>query len=114
MDLGTALERLGERESGTAHLEAAVAAYQAALEEWTRVRVPLDWARTQMGLGNALERLGERESGTAHLTAAVSAFDACLTVTESVWPAIWVQQVRSHRDKAQAEITRRQAIKSKS
>ena len=32
------------RESGTARLEEAVAAYRAALEEWTRDRVPLDWA----------------------------------------------------------------------
>ena len=31
-NLGTALTRLGERESGTARLEEAVAAYRAALE----------------------------------------------------------------------------------
>ena len=57
--------RLGERESGTARLEEAVAAYRAALEEWTRERVPLDWAMTQNNLGNALrgwasERAGRR------------------------------------------------------
>ena len=45
---------LGERESGTARLEEAVAAYRAALEERTRERVPLDWAATQNNLGNAL------------------------------------------------------------
>ena len=39
----------------------------AALEEMTRDRVPLDWARTQMNLGLALWTLGERESGTARL-----------------------------------------------
>ncbi len=38
------LTTLGERESGTARLEEAVAAYRAALEEFTRERVPLDWA----------------------------------------------------------------------
>ena len=37
----------GRRESGTARLEEAVAAYRAALEERTRDRVPLDWAQTQ-------------------------------------------------------------------
>ena len=47
-NLGTALERLGERESGTARLEQAVAAFRAALQERTRARVPLDWAQTQM------------------------------------------------------------------
>src|SRR5208282_4404810 len=67
MNLGNALQTLGERESGTARLEEAVAAYRAALEERTRERVPLDWAATQMNLGNALYRLGERESGTARL-----------------------------------------------
>jgi hypothetical protein len=53
-NLGIALRRLGERESGTERLEEAVAAYQAALQEWTRERVPLDWAMTQNNLGNAL------------------------------------------------------------
>jgi hypothetical protein len=36
-----------------------VAAYRAALEEMTRARVPLDWARTQNNLGTALGTLGE-------------------------------------------------------
>ena len=76
--LGNALARLGERESGTARLEEAVAAYRAALEEWTRDRVPLDWAMTQINLGNALARLGERESGTARLEEAVAAYRAAL------------------------------------
>ncbi len=70
--------RSGERESGTARLEEAVAAYRAALEERTRERVPLDWAATQNNLGNALRTLGERESGTARLEEAVAAFRAAL------------------------------------
>ena len=69
---------LGERESGTARLEEAVAAYRAALEERTRERVPLDWATTQNNLGNALRTLGERESGTARLEEAVAAYRAAL------------------------------------
>jgi tetratricopeptide (TPR) repeat protein len=39
-NLGAALQALGQRESGTAHIEEAVAAYRAALEERTRERVP--------------------------------------------------------------------------
>ena len=70
--------RSGERESGTARLEEAVAAYRAALEEWTRERVPLDWAMTQNNLGTALRRSGERESGTARLEEAVAAYRAAL------------------------------------
>jgi tetratricopeptide (TPR) repeat protein len=77
-DLGNALQNLGERESGTARLEEAVAAYRAALEEHTRERAPLDWAMTQMNLGNALARLGGRESGTARLEEAVAAYRAAL------------------------------------
>ena len=77
-NLGNALATLGERESGTARLEEAVAAYRAALEERTRERVPLDWAMTQNNLGNALATLGERESGTARLEEAVAAYRAAL------------------------------------
>ena len=45
-------------QSGTARLEEAVAAYRAALEEYIRERVPLQWATTQVNLGNTLQTLG--------------------------------------------------------
>jgi tetratricopeptide (TPR) repeat protein len=77
-DLAIALQTLGEREPGTARLEAAVLAYTAALQEYTRDRVPLQWATTQMNLGSSLATLGEREPGTARLDAAVLAFTAAL------------------------------------
>ncbi len=64
-NLGAALSSLGERESGTAKLEEAVAAYREVLKECTRRRVPSQWAMTQNNLGNALSSLGEREGGTA-------------------------------------------------
>jgi predicted TPR repeat methyltransferase len=54
MNLGAALFRLGERESGTARLTEAVAAYREALKVNTRKNAPLGWAMTQMNLGNAL------------------------------------------------------------
>jgi tetratricopeptide (TPR) repeat protein len=76
--LGDALWRLGEREAETARLEEAVAVYRAALEEHTRDRVPLEWARTQNNLGNALSVLGEREAVTARLEEAVAAYRAAL------------------------------------
>ena len=77
-NLGTALGRLGERDSGTARLEEAVAAFREASREWTRERVPLDWAITQTNLGTALVRLGERESGTARLKEGVAAYREAL------------------------------------
>jgi hypothetical protein len=55
-----ALESLGERESGTARLEEAVAAYRDALKEWTRERGPLDWATSFGSQGVALMLLAER------------------------------------------------------
>jgi len=87
VNLGNALATLGSRESGTARLEEAVAAYRAALEERTRDRVPLQWAMTQVNLGNALFTLGERESGTARLEEAVAAYRAALEeMTRAVAP----------------------------
>ena len=67
INLGYALFRLGERESGTARLEEAVFAYRAALQECTREREPPRWALAQANLGGALLTLGERESGTERL-----------------------------------------------
>ena len=89
-NLGNALRTLGERESGTARLEEAVAAYRDALEERTRERVPLDWATTQNNLGIALRTLGERESGTARLEEAVAAYrDALQERTRERVPLDW-------------------------
>ena len=82
-----------------------------ALEEWTRERVPLQWATTQNNLGSALWVLRERESGTARLQEAAAAFDACLTVAETAWREEWVQQVHSRRENTRAEITRRRTTK---
>ena len=77
-NLGTALQILGQRESGTGRQEQAVAAYRAALQERTRERVPIQWATTQNNLGLSLWVLGERESGTERLEEAVAAFRAAL------------------------------------
>ena len=60
MNLGNALFRLGERESGTARLEEAVVAYRATLQEWTRERDPPHWARSS---ATWLSRSGPLESG---------------------------------------------------
>ena len=68
-NLGSALSTLGERESGPARLEEAVAAYREALKEKTRERVPLDWAATQNNLDTALRLLDERKRQNAKRTA---------------------------------------------
>jgi hypothetical protein len=43
----------------TARLEEAIAAYQAALQELTRERMPLEWASIQSNLGTVLEMLSK-------------------------------------------------------
>jgi tetratricopeptide (TPR) repeat protein len=106
-NLGNALRALGERESGTARLEEAGAAYRAALEELMRDLVPLQWATAQNNLGNAFRALGGRESGTARLEEAVVAWDGCLKVVEAIWPAEQVNYVYANRDATLAEIKRR-------
>jgi tetratricopeptide (TPR) repeat protein len=89
-NLGATLLTLGRRESRTARLEEAVAAFRAALEELSRDRVPFDWAATQHNLGTALSEIGERESGTAHLEAAVAAYQAALQeYTRDQVPLYW-------------------------
>ena len=75
-NLGNALWRLGERESGTARLEEAVSAYRDALKKYTRERVPLQWAMTQNNLGTALSTLGERTGDRAKLAEARKAIEA--------------------------------------
>ena len=69
-----------------------VAVFRAALNEYTRERVPLQWATIQNNLGDALARLGERESGTAHLDEAVAALRAALNErTRERVPLQWAE-----------------------
>ena len=89
-DLGLALLRLGERESGTAKLEEAVATFREALKEATRERAPLQWARTQIGVGVVLMGLGRRENGTARFEEAVVAYrEALKEATREREPLLW-------------------------
>jgi hypothetical protein len=70
-NLGIALPTLGERESGTARLEEAVAAYRAALQEFTRERVPLQWAASLGSQGVALMVIADRANDAAGVETAV-------------------------------------------
>jgi tetratricopeptide (TPR) repeat protein len=69
--LGVALTMLGERESGTARLEEAVAAYREVLTALRREDAPRVWAFARSNLGDVLRMLGERENDTARLQEAV-------------------------------------------
>jgi len=74
------LDTIGERETGTARLEEALAAYRAALEVRTREASPPDWAATQNNLGGVLQRLGEREMNVVRLKQARAALVNALDV----------------------------------
>jgi hypothetical protein len=80
---GLATWNLGKQTGRNEWLVEAVGAYQAALEEYTRERVPLDWAATHASLGDALCSLGERESGTARLGEAVTVLQSAVVASES-------------------------------
>jgi len=75
-----------------------VTAYHAALEEWTRERVPLDWARTQMNLGVTLATMAERQKDAALVGEAIEAMrgsvEAFQQAGESYWLPIAQQRVR--------------------
>jgi hypothetical protein len=62
-------------------LEEAVTAYRAALEEWTRARVPLDWAMSTGNQGVTLRVLAERRGDLAMaeqaLSQIIAAFETC-------------------------------------
>ncbi|MER2508825.1 MAG: tetratricopeptide repeat protein [Amaricoccus sp.] len=90
-DFGVALAELGDRETGTALFEEALAAYQSALRIRTRDRNPHDWAVVQNNLGNVLARLGARGAGTTQLEEAVAAFRSSLEErTRDRDPREWV------------------------
>jgi tetratricopeptide (TPR) repeat protein len=72
------LARLAQNEKLKCAGREAVAAYGAALEEYTRERAPLWWAATQHNLGLALFSLGQRGSGTEKLEEAVFAYREAL------------------------------------
>jgi hypothetical protein len=59
-------------------LREAVTAYEAALTELTRERMPNDWAMTQNSLGAGLYQLGVHTGDEAALRRALSAYEAAL------------------------------------
>ena len=101
-NLGLALWRLGERESGTARLEEAVAAYRAALEERRRERVPLDWAASFGGQGVALMLIADRTNDGAVAETAAAQIETAYQTLRSGGQARWAAHYETQLRKAQA------------
>ena len=79
--VGIVLLALASRDTGTTRIWEAIADFHAALDEWTRERVPDQWAVAECNLGRAFHMLGKREAGTVHLGEAVAAYRAA----QEVW-----------------------------
>jgi hypothetical protein len=88
-NLGGALMRLGEGESGTARLEQAVEAFRAALQERTRERAPLPWAMRTANQGVAMMIIADRTNGADAAEAAVQQIETACEAVRSEGPA-WV------------------------
>jgi exonuclease VII small subunit len=74
-NLSNAFLAIGGLETGIVSLQKAVAAYDEALNIYTREHTPLLWAMTQYNLADACCVWGDRENGTARLERAVAAYD---------------------------------------
>jgi tetratricopeptide (TPR) repeat protein len=99
-NLGDALRALGERESGTARLEEAVAAFNAALEERTRERVPLDWAATLGNQGVALMLIADRTNNAAIAEIAVGQIETAYETLRSGGQEQWAAELQERLPKA--------------
>ena len=102
-NLGNALWALGERESGTARLEEAVAAYLAALEENTRERVPLYWATATGNLAFVRNTLYDRTGDVAHLDAALTDVRGALEAYEAAGAGDRVETFRALLEQLEAK-----------
>lgn len=90
---GYALTSLAGKEnpdSSITSLEEAIDAFQEALQVYTHVRWPREWAMIQVNLGNAHLKLGERTFSSEHLQEAVRSFrNALLECSHRRIPMEW-------------------------
>jgi hypothetical protein len=94
------------RESGTARLEEAVAAYRAALEETTRERVPLDWATSTGNQGLALRELADRRADLALGERALAQIEAAFDLFHEAGQAPLAAFFEAELPKARALVER--------
>jgi hypothetical protein len=108
-NLGTALATLGERESGIERLEEAVSAFNEALNERTRERVPFDWATSTGIHGVAMMRLAERKKDPVMAETALQEIEAAFEVTRDGGQARNAAYLEARLPEARALVDRLQA-----
>ena len=77
-NMAVVMQTLGERESTTENLEAALTIFRESLAVFEREKDDVNWAAAQNNIGNVLLNLGERRSNNDLLEEAVAAFRAAL------------------------------------
>lgn len=103
MNLGNALLQLGRREGNPERINDAIGAYQAALKERTRERVPVNWAATSMNLANALVELGVQQRDANKLEEAIEVYGTALSgIKEETHPRLH-ELILKNRSNAQNE-----------
>ncbi len=89
-DRGLILQFLAQETGDTGQLQAAVAAFRAALASVDRDARPANWAQTQSNLGQTLHTLGESLRDPAAVAGALTAYRAAMEVwTEDEAPFDW-------------------------
>jgi hypothetical protein len=101
-NLGNALKTLGERESGTARLDEAVAAYGEALEEQTRERGPLQWAASLGNQGLTMMLIADRTNDGALAATALQQIQTAYETERSGGQEAWAAILQAQLPKAQA------------
>jgi len=88
--LGNVCGILGQRQSGTRHLENSISAFKASLTKRDQKREPLQWAETQNNLGNSYGILAHRQNDETMLGKAIEAFELALEErTRDAAPSEW-------------------------
>jgi hypothetical protein len=85
-----------------------VAADRAALQEYTRERVPLDWAHTQHALANALAVLAARLKDPARAQEAIACMRGAIEVYRKGGESNWLPIAERRVDEMEAELSRMQ------
>ncbi len=103
-NLANALQILGKRTGGDAGrraLERAVAAYEAALQVFTRDAMPANWGKGSMALGMARVRLGLATDNRTLVDQGANGIDEALEVYTTVASEADVEAARETRAAAQ-------------
>jgi hypothetical protein len=100
--LGSTLRALGERQGESARLYEALGAYQEALKEQTRERVPLQWAESTGNQGVTLMLVAKRRGDSKMANLAVRQIEAAFATSRDGGDAPSAAQYEAQLPEARA------------